>query len=118
MEKPPKEPVIDDLSDSEIRDASSGEKGPAVGPGSASGRKHSRRTAGKRPAKKVKATASGPRSITDILAEDADRESDHTYGGDAKVVEVLVQKPDTPENPVEVVAPTYDPMFRFKKAGE
>ena len=118
LKKTPKEPVIDDLSDSEIGEASRGEKDPAVGPGSAGGRKHSRRTVGKRPAKKVKAVGPGPRSITKTLAEDADRESDHAYGGDIEVVEVLVKKPDAPENLVEVVAPTYDPNFQFKTAAK
>ena len=117
LEKPPKEPVIDDLSDSEIGDTPSEEKEAAVEPSSACTRKRSRRATGKRPAKKVKATASGPMSITETLAEDADRESDHAYGGDIEVVEVPVQKPDAPENLVEVVAPMYEPVFHFKKAG-
>ena len=90
LKKPSKEPVIDDLSDSEIGEASGGEKEPAVEPASVCTRKRTRRATAKRPAKKTKATRSGPGSISKSLAEDADRESNHAYDGVVDVVKMPV----------------------------
>ena len=118
LKKPSAEPIIDDLSDSEIGEASDNEKDPARAPKSTTTGKRTRRAAVKRPAKKKKIPGADPGTITETLAEDADRESDHAYEGFVEAVKLPVQKPEGPENPVKVVAPSYVPVIRFKKAGK
>ena len=66
--------------------------------------------------KKAKVSVANTGSIANTLLEDGDRESDHAYGGNVEVVEVLVQKPSPQKNPSKVVATTIKPRFRFKKA--
>ena len=111
----PSEPIIDDHSDSEIRDLVTEEKDLAIDPDDASSRKRHQQTAGKRSTglKKAKVSAA---DIADTLLEDVDHESNHANGGNIEVVEVPVQKPSAPENPTKVAVATIKPGFRFKKA--